>query len=99
MSLSDSKGVLIAKDGGFKKEDVETIAELKLNGGSLDSLVGTSSFKGRFDYHEGKRPWALLPKIHIALPCATQNEVSGAEAEALIKAGVKIVAEGSNMVC
>ncbi len=46
----------------------------------------------------GKRPWTLLPKVHIALPGATQNEVSKEEAEALIKAGVRIVAEGSNMV-
>ena len=34
----------------------------------------------------------------IALPCATQNEVSGEEASVLIGAGVRIVAEGSNMV-
>ena len=47
----------------------------------------------------GKRPWTLIPTIHIALPGATQNEVSGEEAEALVKAGVRIVAEGSNMGC
>ncbi len=47
----------------------------------------------------GARPWTLIPKLHIALPGATQNEVSGEEAEALVKAGVRIVAEGSNMVC
>ena len=47
----------------------------------------------------GKRPWTLIPSIHIALPGATQNEVSGEEAEALVKAGVRIVAEGSNMGC
>jgi len=46
----------------------------------------------------GKRPWTLVPKVHIALPSATQNEVSKEEAEALVKAGVRIVAEGSNMV-
>lgn len=46
----------------------------------------------------GKRPWTLLPQVHIALPGATQNEVSKEEAEALIKAGTRIVAEGSNMV-
>jgi len=46
----------------------------------------------------GKRPWTLLSNVHIALPGATQNEVSGEEAEALVKAGVRIVAEGSNMV-
>ncbi len=47
----------------------------------------------------GQRPWTLLPKVHIALPGATQNEVSGEEAEALVKAGVRVVAEGSNMGC
>jgi glutamate dehydrogenase (NADP+) len=46
----------------------------------------------------GKRPWTLLHKVHIALPGATQNEVSKEEAEALVASGVKIVAEGSNMV-
>ena len=99
LSLSDSKGALIATDSaGYTKADVETIMALKLAGGYLTSLVGEASFKDRFTYHEGARPWTLLEKIHVALPCATQNEVSGEEAEALIKAGVKIVAEGSNMV-
>jgi len=37
--------------------------------------------------------------VHVALPGATQNEVSKEEAEALVAAGVKIVAEGSNMGC
>ena len=54
---------------------------------------------GEYTYHAGKRPWTLLQKVHIALPGATQNEVSGEEAEALVKSGVRIVAEGSNMVC
>jgi glutamate dehydrogenase (NADP+) len=33
----------------------------------------------------------------IALPCATQNELNGADAAALIKGGCAIVAEGANM--
>jgi len=94
LSLSDSKGSLIAPEGGFTKDLVLKIGELKLKGGSLESL----SEEG-YTYHAGKRPWTLLPEVHIALPGATQNEVSGEEAEALIKAGVKIVAEGSNMGC
>ena len=36
-------------------------------------------------------------KVDIALPCATQNEVSGEEAKALVAQGVKFIAEGSNM--
>ena len=89
---------LIATGGGFTKADVEAIADLKLKGGALASLAGQGAFQGRFEYHTGKRPWQLLPKVHIALPCATQNEVSAEDAEALIKTGVKIVVEGSNMV-
>ncbi|THH03869.1 hypothetical protein EW145_g5941 [Phellinidium pouzarii] len=94
LSLSDSKGTIIAYKG-FTKADVEKISALKLKGGSLESIASA----GAWTYHAGKRPWTLLPKVHIALPSATQNEVSGEEAEALVKAGVRIVAEGSNMGC
>ncbi len=33
----------------------------------------------------------------IALPCATQNEVNGESAEALVDNGCKVVVEGANM--
>jgi glutamate dehydrogenase (NADP+) len=96
ISLSDSKGALIAKAGtGFTAEAVKRIASLKLKGGSLDGFSGD----GEYTYHAGKRPWTLLQKVHIALPGATQNEVSKEEAEALVASGVRIVAEGSNMGC
>ena len=95
LTLSDSKGTLLSSSkSGFSKADVEKIAALKLKAGSLSSIAE----EGEWTYHEGKRPWTLVEKIHIALPCATQNEVSGEEAEALVKAGARIVAEGSNMV-
>lgn len=42
-----------------------------------------------------KRPWEV--KADVALPCATQNELNGAEASALIANGVLCVAEGANM--
>ena len=100
LSLSDSKGSLIStsSSAGYTQADVEAVMALKLRGGSLESLAETDVFKSRFAYHAGKRPWTLLEKIHIALPGTTQNEISGEDAHALIKAGVKIVAEGSNMV-
>jgi glutamate dehydrogenase (NADP+) len=96
-SLSDSKGSLIATEG-YTKEDILSIGQLKLKGGSLEEWVKTQS-ASRFTYYPGKRPWTLLPVVHHALPGATQNEVSGEEAEALVKAGVRIIAEGSNMGC
>jgi glutamate dehydrogenase (NADP+) len=93
-SLSDSKGSLI-NEKGFTKEAVEKIAQLKLKGGSLEQIW--ESLGEGYSYYPGKRPWTLLQTIHIALPGATQNEVSGDEAAALLKAGCRIVAEGSNM--
>lgn len=33
------------------------------------------------------------------MPCATQNEVSEKDAEALVKAGVSVLCEGANMPC
>ena len=38
-------------------------------------------------------------KVDVALPCATQNEVNGAEAQMLVESGVIAVAEGANMPC
>lgn len=78
---------------GLGAETVHKIAAMKLKGGYLHQLGSVSGFK----YVEGSRPWTLVEKIDIALPCATQNEVSGEEAEALLKAGCTYVAEGSNM--
>ena len=46
---------------------------------------------------EGKKPWTAETKYDVALPCATQNEIGKDDAEALVKAGVKLVAEGANM--
>ena len=47
------------------------------------------------DYHEGKRPWHV--PCDVALPCATQNEINGDEAKALVKNGCLCVSEGANM--
>lgn len=96
VSLSDSKGALIAGEGSsFTPEDVHNIAALKLKRQALT----TFEHGGRFTYLEGARPWIHVGKVDVALPCATQNEVSKEEAEGLVAAGAYIVAEGSNMGC
>jgi glutamate dehydrogenase (NADP+) len=50
---------------------------------------------------EGKNVWDVMReqgiKVDIALPCATQNEIDGANAQALVKNGCVCVAEGANM--
>jgi glutamate dehydrogenase (NADP+) len=50
ISLSDSKGSLIASGNGFTKEFVQNIGQLKLKGGSLDSLELESGYA----YHLGE---------------------------------------------
>ena len=47
------------------------------------------------EYFEGQRPWGV--PCQIALPCATQNEISGSEAETLAGNGCICVGEGANM--
>ena len=51
---------------------------------------------GRGIYHEGAASIWQTP-CDLALPCATQNELDLSSAQALVKNGVKAVAEGANM--
>ncbi|MDQ3933130.1 MAG: NADP-specific glutamate dehydrogenase [Actinomycetota bacterium] len=58
------------------------------------------------DYAERRRGARFVPDRpvwevsgQVALPCATQNELSGADARRLIEGGVVAVAEGANMPC
>jgi len=94
VSLSDSKGALVAEgDASFSPDDVEKIAALKVKRKALTEFEG-----GKYKYIDGARPWTHV-KVDVVLPCATQNEVSKQEAEALISSGARFIAEGSNMGC
>lgn len=98
VSLSDSKGSIIATDEkGITPEMVSIIADLKVKRKALSDVASTSEFSGKVEYKEGARPWLHVGNVDVALPSATQNEVSKEEAEGLIKAGCKFIAEGSNM--
>ncbi|KAK8210322.1 NADP-dependent glutamate dehydrogenase [Zalaria obscura] len=100
ISLSDSKGAIVATgEKGFSPEHIDTIADLKLKRKSLTEISNTAELKSDFKYIDGARPWLHCGKVDVALPSATQNEVSQEEAEGLIKAGAKFIAEGSNMGC
>jgi glutamate dehydrogenase (NADP+) len=97
VSLSDSKGSLVAVDGGHvTAEDIEAIADLKVKRQALSAYKHN---EGSLQYIEGARPWLHVGQVDVALPCATQNEVSQEEAEGLVAAGCRFVAEGSNMGC
>ncbi|KAK3065551.1 hypothetical protein LTS18_000028 [Coniosporium uncinatum] len=96
VSLSDSKGSLIATDDeGITPELVNKIVDIKHQRKQLTELSESDKFK----WVDGARPWKECGKVDIALPCATQNEVSEDEAQALVDCGAKFIAEGSNMGC
>jgi glutamate dehydrogenase (NADP+) len=95
VSLSDSKGSLVAQgNGSFTPEHIMRIAKLKVARKPLTEFEVSDKIK----YIDGARPWTHV-KVDIALPCATQNEVSKEEAEALVASGARFIAEGSNMGC
>ncbi len=94
VSLSDSQGSLIATtDAGLTPEQVEIVQQLKVERKPLSDLAQHESFKQTFEYKAGVRPWTHVGKVDIALPSATQNEVSGEEAKALIEAGKHVLCE------
>jgi glutamate dehydrogenase (NADP+) len=91
VTLSDSDG-FIYDPKGLDQKKLEFILELKnVKRGRIKEYAD----KFGAEYHAGKRPWGI--KCDIALPCATQNEVSEEEAKILIKNGCICVGEGANM--
>ncbi|KAH0556048.1 hypothetical protein GP486_006011 [Trichoglossum hirsutum] len=99
VSLSDSKGALIAKEGqGITADEVAIIADIKVKRQYLADIASTQGFCEKYEYIAGARPWTHVD-ANVALPCATQNEVSGDEAKVLVEKCTKFIAEGSNMGC
>jgi glutamate dehydrogenase (NADP+) len=93
ISLSDSSGSIIDKDG-ISAEKLQYVMELKnIYRGRIKEYV--DKFTGA-EYFEGTRPWQLA-EASIALPSATQNEISEEDAKILVKNGCICVSEGANM--
>ncbi|SPN98940.1 probable NADP-specific glutamate dehydrogenase [Cephalotrichum gorgonifer] len=97
VSLSDSTGALVldGAEDSFTPEDISAIMSLKEKRKAITEFSGN----GKHRYIAGARPWVYVGKVDIALPCATENEVSKEEAEVLVRNGCYVVAEGSNMGC
>ena len=91
ITLSDSSGTIYDPEG-INKEKLAYVMELK---NVVRGRISDYAKKYDAEFHEGKRPWFL--KCDVALPCATQNELSKQEAEVLVQNGCIAVAEGANM--
>ena len=89
VALSDSNGYIYDANG-INLDVVKQIKEVER--GRIkeyaDRVPGSV-------YTEGKGIWSI--KCDIALPCATQNELNGDDADMLINNGVMAVGEGANM--
>ena len=89
IALSDSNGYIVDEDG-IKLDTVKQIKEVERK--RISEYV---KYHPNAKYFEGKGIWTV--KCDIALPCATQNELNGDDAKALVANGCCAVAEGANM--
>ncbi|MBH66831.1 MAG: NADP-specific glutamate dehydrogenase [Rhodospirillaceae bacterium] len=92
LTLSDSSGFIFDKEG-IDAEKLDWIKELKnVRRGRISEYA--EKFKGA-EFHEGRRPWSV--PADVAMPCATQNEISSQDASTMLSNGIIAVSEGANM--
>ncbi len=91
VTASDSSGYIVDDEG----IDVALLKQVK----EVERLriKEYAARKPSAKFVEGGRVWEV--PVDIAIPAATQNELNGEDAAALIANGVIAVAEGANMPC
>lgn len=99
ISLCDSSSCII-DDAGIDADKCTYVLDLKnVKRGRISEYA--DKYKQSTTCFEGKNVWDVIReqgiKVDIALPCATQNEINGKNAAALVKNGCYCVAEGANM--
>ena len=91
VTLTDSNGSIHDPDG-IDTEKLAWVMELKnVRRGRIREYAEHFGCK----FLEGKRPWGV--KCDVAIPSATQNEIDGNDAKALVDNGCFCVSEGANM--
>lgn len=94
VTASDSSGYVYVP-GGIHSDKLDFIKELKnVKRGRISEMAD------KFDdvqFFPGERAWNAPCDIHVALPCATQNELNEDDAKNLLGKGLVLVAEGANM--
>ncbi|MCB2411628.1 NADP-specific glutamate dehydrogenase [Demequina sp. TTPB684] len=90
IAMSDSGGYVVDESG----IDLELVKDIKLSRRErIDAYARERGGEAR--YLSGGSIWDV--PCDVALPCATQNELTGADAATLVRNGCKVVAEGANM--
>lgn len=94
ISMSDSSGTIYDSDG-IDTEKLNFIMDLKnIKRGRINDYI--KKYPNAV-FFKNKTPWEI--KCDIALPCATQNELTEDDAKNLVKNGCICVSEGANMPC
>jgi glutamate dehydrogenase (NADP+) len=98
VTLSDSSGTIV-DEAGIDASKLAFVLDLKnMRRGRIKEYA--ENYKG-VDYFEGKSVWDVVKDhglhIDLAFPSATQNEIGGEHAQALVKNGCVSVSEGANM--
>ena len=91
VTLSDSGG-FIHDPNGIDAEKLAYVMDLKnVRRGRIHEYAETFGC----EYYPNQKPWGI--QADVALPCATQNELNGEDAQTLVNNGVLAVGEGANM--
>ncbi len=94
VSMSDSDGSIVVPNG-LTQEQFDYIFSLKNDyRGRIREFV--DEYPGAATYYQRERPWKHVD-CDIAMPSATQNELDGDDARALLAQGCIAVSEGANM--
>lgn len=95
VAISDSKGCIYHKDG----IDLKLVKEIKEHRrGRISEYLDVHPDAEYFEKENEDSPiWNI--KTDIALPCATQNELTLNSAKKLVENGITAVGEGANMPC
>jgi glu/leu/phe/val dehydrogenase len=95
VAMSDSKGCIYHKDG----IDLKLVKEIKEHRrGRISEYLEVHPDAEYFEKENEDSPiWNI--KTDIALPCATQNELTLNSAKKLVENGITAVGEGANMPC
>ena len=92
IAMSDSNGHIYDENG----LDINIIKEIKeVNKGRIKDYINYINTATYIERNDTTTIWSI--KCDIALPCATQNEITLKDAQSLVKNGCKIVCEGANM--
>jgi len=95
--LSDSNGSII-DEKGIDDKKLKYVMELK---NIVRGRIKEYADKYGATYYDNKSVWDVIReqgiKVDAAFPSATQNEIDGQNAQALVKNGCYCVSEGANM--